>query len=175
METKFQHVIHFGTLMNQSIVDHSIDEKIWSQIMSLYINQTDEYNIKHQRYQKYQHNNTNYECDLDLCEGVHYTEEISEISMLTFPQEKLLGNALQYKHKKLFLNDLCFLPHNRYYNIQTIDSYEISPKNQEFNLIFEKKNNKYEIKLITTSQLSDSLKLVVDCRDMYSRKIDTKN
>ncbi len=165
-------IIHFGQSLNDNIYDHNIDKKIW-ELLLLKISQNVNFTNKcvKKTYKIYHYENLVYEFDLDnnyQC----FTDIFDSIQKLILVgNETNLTTSLVYKRKRFPINSF-FQPINRYYNIHELERSIYA--NDDFDIIFEKKNNQREIKIIIhlididdNSNKLDKLKSIIQFDEYY--------
>ena len=155
-------VIHFGNLINQSVINHQINDKIWTK----FYNSIDQLPIWTQKIinreiKVYHYEGLIYEYDLDSGEHICYLDEHDQLKMIKINND---NNALTYILNRKYFDQLDFQPINNYYNVYEVKRSEF--QNKSFRVILEKKGDNHEIKLICSDinedQIEDILKLIMD-------------
>jgi len=145
--TESQLIIHFGQCLGQTIYDHNIDTETWELIykkaagMELFTQK-----ILDKNYKIYHYDSLIYEFDLENGHHQCYADMIDNIQKMRLTEtNKHLTTSLVYNKIRSVIN-ADFQPINRYYNIHEVCRSIF--KNDIVEIIFEKENERREIKII---------------------------
>ena len=167
-------IVHFGNNITQLIINHEINSQTWQNFydrvsqLSLWTNTMIQMQIK-----VYYHEGLIYEYDIQSGKCICYADEYGGLGMLKMNTESDLNSALTYILKRKKCDQCDLLPINNYYNIHEIERSQFD--NESFSVIFEKKGQSHEIKLVCNNidliAMENILKQLMFCRSIELTQI----